>query len=83
MRVKLDKESDVLYVRIDESEIVESEEVEPGIILDFSADGRVVGIEVLGLSSRTKTKEKASLIPGRAYTGESHRRTSRDSSRGR
>ncbi len=44
MRVKLDKESDALYVRIDESEIVESEEVEPGIILDFSADGRVVGM---------------------------------------
>ena len=61
MRVKLDKESDVLYVRIDESEIVESEEVEPGIILDFSADGRVVGIEVLGLSNRTKTKQKATL----------------------
>ncbi len=61
MRVKFDKESDALYVRIDESEIVESEEVEPGIILDFSADGRVVGIEVLGLSNRTKTKQKATL----------------------
>ncbi len=61
MRVKLDKESDALYIRIDESEIVESEEVEPGIILDFSADGRVVGIEVLGLSSRIKSKEKATL----------------------
>jgi uncharacterized protein YuzE len=52
MRLKIDKESDALYFRLDESAILESEEVEPGIILDFNADGRVVGIEILNLSIR-------------------------------
>jgi uncharacterized protein YuzE len=52
MKLKVDKESDALYFRLDESAIVESEEVQPGVILDFNAEGHVVGIEILHLSSR-------------------------------
>lgn len=52
MRLKVDKENDALYFRLDESSIVESEEVQPGVILDFNADGEVVGIEILDLSIR-------------------------------
>jgi uncharacterized protein YuzE len=37
---------------LDESSIVESEEVQPGVILDFNADGKVVGIEIFDLSIR-------------------------------
>lgn len=47
MRLKVDKGNDVLYFRLDESSIVESEEVQPGVVLDFNADGKVVGIEML------------------------------------
>ncbi|MHB0876047.1 MAG: DUF2283 domain-containing protein [Anaerolineae bacterium] len=59
MRLKIDRESDALYLRLDESAIVESEEVQPGVILDFDKDGRVVGVEILALSSRTE--------PGKLY----------------
>jgi len=52
MRLKVDKGSDALYFRLDESAIVESEEVQPGIILDFNANGNVVGSEILNLSTR-------------------------------
>jgi uncharacterized protein YuzE len=52
MRLKIDKESDALYLRLDESSIIDSEEVQPGVILDFNADGKVVGIELLNLSTR-------------------------------
>ena len=48
---------DVLYFRLDEAEVVESEEVEPGIILDFAAAGRVAGIEILALSTRTPPEQ--------------------------
>jgi len=51
MRLKVDTKSDALYFRLDESEIIESEEVEPVIILDFNADGNVVGIEILDISN--------------------------------
>ena len=54
MRLKVDKENDALYLRLDESPIIESEEVQPGVILDFNAEGKVVGIEILNLSIRTQ-----------------------------
>lgn len=52
MRLKVDKENDALYFRLDESSIVESDEVQPGVVLDFNAEGKVVGIEILNLSLR-------------------------------
>jgi len=57
MRLKIDRENDALYFRLDETEIVESEEVQPGVILDFGKNGRVVGIEMLALSTRTEPEK--------------------------
>jgi uncharacterized protein YuzE len=54
MKLHLDPEADALYLRIDDSKIVESDEVSPGIILDFNSDREVVGIEMLNLSSRSR-----------------------------
>ena len=61
MRIRVDKENDALYFRFDESQIVESEEVEPGVILDFDANEQVVGIEILRISSRASKKELSSI----------------------
>jgi uncharacterized protein YuzE len=52
MKIRMDKSSDALYFRLDESRIVESEEVQPGVILDFDKKGNVVGVEFLNVSSR-------------------------------
>jgi len=57
MKLKVDKENDALYLRLDESSIVESEEVQPGVILDFNPEGKVVGIEILNLSGRVNPEE--------------------------
>jgi len=57
MRLKVDKENDALYFRLDESAIAESEEVQPGVVLDFDAQGRVVGIEILYLSDRVSPEQ--------------------------
>ena len=61
MRLKIDKENDALYLRLDEADVIDSEEVQPGVILDFNKDNRVVGIEILNLSSRVG-KEKLNLV---------------------
>ena len=61
MRIKIDKDSDALYFRLDESRIVESEEIRPGVILDYDNDNRVIGIEFLGISQRTTKEELSSL----------------------
>jgi len=52
MRLKVDKESDALYLRLDEAAVEESEEVQPGIVLDYDAAGNVIGVEILNLSKR-------------------------------
>jgi uncharacterized protein YuzE len=54
MRLKIDREHDALYFRLDESAIQESEEVQPGVILDYNAEGKVVGVEMLELSHRVR-----------------------------
>ena len=41
-----------LYLRLDDSKIIESEEVSPGVVLDFNESNQVVGIEILNLSKR-------------------------------
>ena len=61
MRIKIDKDSDALYFRLDESRIVESEEIRPGVILDYDNDNRVIGVEFLGISQRA-TKEELSAL---------------------
>ncbi|MFQ5672666.1 MAG: DUF2283 domain-containing protein [Nitrospinales bacterium] len=42
---------------MDESTIVESEESQPGIILDFNAEGKVVGFEMPNLSARISPEQ--------------------------
>jgi len=61
MRLKIDKENDALYFRLDESAIVESEEVQPGVIPDFDKNNQVVGIEILNLSARVG-QEKINIL---------------------
>ena len=45
-----DPEADDAFVRFSRSAYVESEEVFPGIVLDFDAAGRVIALEVLAAS---------------------------------
>ena len=61
MRVRVDEEVDALYFRLDESRIVESEEIRPGVIVDYDDKDQVVGVEFLDISKRAPEKELASI----------------------
>ena len=61
MKLTVDKESDALYFQIDDPTIVESEEVLPGIVLDYNEDNEVVGVEMLRLSKRSSTLDLSHL----------------------
>jgi uncharacterized protein YuzE len=61
MKIDIDKEADALYLRLDDSKITESQEVAPGIILDYNAADQVVGIEMLNLSRRTPYLDVSSV----------------------
>lgn len=61
MRLKVDHKNDALYFRLDESAVVDSEEIKPGVVLDYDANDNVVGIEMLGLSKRVPVEMLKSL----------------------
>jgi uncharacterized protein YuzE len=57
VRVRFDEQADALYVRLDESPVVESEEVRPGVVLDLDGRGEIVGIEILRVRQRLPNAE--------------------------
>lgn len=50
MKFFYDEGADAVYIRFDDAQIIDSNEVEPGVILDYDANSRLVGIEILGTS---------------------------------
>ncbi len=61
MRIKVDLESDALYFRISEDAIEESEEINKGLIVDYDANGSVVGIEILNVKNKFKLEDLTGL----------------------
>ena len=47
MKLEYDSAADAAYVKLADVEIVDSEEVRPGVIVDYDAQDRVIGIEIL------------------------------------
>jgi len=50
MKLTYDKVTDIVYIQLSEQAVVESDEDKPGIIIDYDADGNVVGMEILDAS---------------------------------
>ena len=61
MKIKVDLESDALYFRISEDQIEESEEVSKGLVIDYNASGKVVGIEILNVKEKFKMEDLTGL----------------------
>jgi len=62
MKLKVDQAADALYLTIEDSPVAESQEVAPGVILDFNVRGEVVGVEILGLSKREEKLNLKELV---------------------
>lgn len=52
MKVTYNAEVDILRITLNDVPVDESDEDKPGVILDYDADGNVVGIEILDASQR-------------------------------
>ena len=52
MKLQIDEEADALHLQLVDVPVVESEEVAPGVIVDYDDTDQVVGIEILHLSKR-------------------------------
>lgn len=70
MKLHVDPEADALYLRLNDSKIIESEEVSPGVVLDYDAKEEVVGVEILFLSKRGVDTDKLDFQTLRASSSE-------------
>jgi uncharacterized protein YuzE len=61
VKVTFDEANDALYVRFDDTPIVESETIRPGVILDYDDKDQVVGVEILGVVNRIDRGELRSM----------------------
>ncbi len=52
MKVSYDKKVDAAYIQFSDEKIEESDDVFEGMIIDFTADKRIVGIEILDVSKK-------------------------------
>ncbi len=62
MKLKVDKQADALYLTLTDLPASYSEEVAPGIILDYDERGQVVGVEMLYLSKRVDQSDIHRLL---------------------
>ncbi len=54
MKLEFDAQADAVYLELIDVEVEESKEIQPGIIMDYDAEGWIVGIEVLYVSKRAE-----------------------------
>ena len=57
MKLNYYPETDSLYIDLSEQSSVESREISEGIILDYDADGRLVGIDIDNASNKVEMKK--------------------------
>ena len=57
MKLKVDQNADALYLSLTDAPASRSEEVSPGIIVDYDEHDQVVGVEMLYLSKRAPGTE--------------------------
>jgi uncharacterized protein YuzE len=62
MKLTVDPEADALYLRLNDAEIADSEQVASGVILDYDAQDNVVGVEMLHLSKRAEKTDLQRLL---------------------
>jgi len=63
MEIRYDRAADAVYVRLSDGRVARSEEVEEGIIVDYDADGRVLGVEIFNFSKRDIDMNRLILEP--------------------
>jgi uncharacterized protein YuzE len=61
MKVEYDPKADSMYIRLIAGTVVDSDEVRPGVVFDFDAQGRVLGIEMLDVSLRTDNPRELAM----------------------
>ena len=62
MKVTIDPDADAVYMRLSDTRIHDSEEVKPGVILDYDDQNNLIGIELLRVSERVPQASLKSVL---------------------
>jgi len=57
MKLNYYPETDSLYIDLSEKSSVESREISEGVVLDYDAEGNLVGIDIDNASTKVQLKE--------------------------
>ncbi len=57
MKLNYYPETDSLYIDLSEKSSVESREISEGVVLDYDAEGNLVGIDIDNASNKVQLKE--------------------------
>ncbi len=57
MKINYYPETDSLYIDLSEKSSVESREISEGVVLDYDAEGNLVGIDIDNASRKVQLKE--------------------------
>jgi uncharacterized protein YuzE len=69
MKLNYYPETDSLYIDLSERPSVESREISEGVVLDYDANGNLVGIDIDNASAKVELKELLlSRLPGTVQT---------------
>ncbi len=69
MKLNYYPETDSLYIDLSEKTSVESTEISEGIVLDYDAEGNLVGIDIDNASKKVQLKELTlSRLPSGIHT---------------
>jgi uncharacterized protein YuzE len=69
MRLNYYPETDSLYIDLSEKTSIESKEISEGIVLDYDAEGNLVGVDIDNASKKVQLKELIlSRLPSNIHT---------------
>ncbi|MBZ0274029.1 DUF2283 domain-containing protein [bacterium] len=61
MKIEYDREADALYIALTDAKVARTEEAEIGVNMDYDRKGRLIGIEVLGVSEKYSATDLNSI----------------------
>ena len=69
MKLNYHPETDSLYIDLSEKTSVETREISEGVLLDYDADGQLVGIDIDNASNKVQLKDLIlSKLPSKVET---------------
>ncbi len=69
MRISYDPRADALYLRFQEGAVRRTRKVEEGVLVDLDENGRLYGIEIIGMKGRIPIPELGKILVAFPGTG--------------